>query len=82
MRSIVVISFVLFLGLGYWCCNSKNNKSLPDNWEETNYMLDISNNISHKIEKICFLKNGTQHLELVQYSNVENGVINYWRKTH
>ena len=81
MWSIVIISFVLFCGLGHWCCASKNNESLPDNWEDTNYMLAISNNITHKIEKICFAKNGTQNLELVQYSN-KSDVISYWRKTH
>lgn len=82
MWTIVIISFILFFGLGYVCCNSINNKSLPDNWKETNYILDISNSTTHKIEKMCFLKNGTQNLELVQYSNLESGVINYWRKTH
>jgi hypothetical protein len=83
MWTIIVVSFIFFFGLGYWCCNS-NNKSLPDNWEDTNYMLAISNNTTHKIEKICFVKNGTQNLELVQYSDKsnKNDVVSYWQKTH
>lgn len=81
--TIVIISFICFCGLGYWCYNS-NNKSLPDNWEDTNYMLAISNPTTHKIEKICFLNNGTQNLELVQYSDKsnKNDVVSYWQKTH
>jgi len=79
--AIVIISFVLFCGLEYWCCDSKTNESLPDNWEDTNYMLAISNNTTHKTEKICFVKNGTQNLELVQYSN-KSDVVSYWQKTY